>query len=73
MTGGLHLKTQDKPALRRSLVSRFLLVIEQVGNVCNTTMVSNAWANGQELHVHGWIYRLEDGLLHDLDVTSTGN
>jgi len=45
-----------------------LNVIEQVGNVCNTTMVSNAWKTGQELHVHGWIYRLEDGLLQDLEV-----
>jgi len=49
-----------------------LNVIEQVANVCNTSMVSNAWKSGQELHVHGWIYRLADGLLHDLDVTVTG-
>ncbi len=49
-----------------------LNVMEQVANVCNTTMVRDAWADGQELAVHGWIYRLEDGLLHDLDVTATG-
>jgi carbonic anhydrase len=49
-----------------------LNVIEQVANVCNTTMVRDAWASGQELAVHGWIYRLEDGLLHDLDVSTTG-
>ena len=49
-----------------------LNVIEQVSNVCDTTMVSDAWAAGQDLAVHGWIYRLEDGLLHDLDVTVTG-
>jgi carbonic anhydrase len=48
-----------------------LNVIEQVAHVCNTTMISNAWDSGQELHVHGWIYRLSDGLLHDLDVTVT--
>jgi carbonic anhydrase len=48
-----------------------LNVIEQVSNVCNTTMVRDAWAAGQQLAVHGWIYRLEDGLLHDLDVTMT--
>ncbi|NNJ70198.1 MAG: carbonate dehydratase [Kiritimatiellales bacterium] len=47
-----------------------LNVIEQVANVCDTTMVSNAWKNGQELCVHGWIYRLEDGLLRDLGVTA---
>lgn len=50
-----------------------LNVIEQVSNVCNTTMVRDAWANGQDLTVHGWIYRLEDGLLHDMDVTMTGH
>jgi len=50
-----------------------LNVMEQVANVCNTTMVRDAWAAGQQLAVHGWIYRLEDGLLHDLDVTMTGD
>ena len=49
-----------------------LNVIEQVSNVGNTTMVRDAWAAGQDLALHGWIYRLEDGLLHDLDVTMTG-
>jgi len=50
-----------------------LNVIEQVANVCNTTMVRDAWAARQELSVHGWIYRLEDGLLRDLNVTATGD
>lgn len=45
-----------------------LNVKEQVANVCHTTIVQNAWRSGQELTVHGWIYRLEDGLLRDLDV-----
>ncbi|MDZ8118018.1 carbonate dehydratase [Pontiella agarivorans] len=49
-----------------------LNVVEQVGNVCSTTIVQNAWKSGQQLHVHGWIYRLEDGLLRDMDVTATG-
>lgn len=44
-------------------------VIEQVYNVCHTTIVQGAWRRGQELSVHGWIYGLQDGLLHDLDVT----
>jgi carbonic anhydrase len=48
-----------------------LNVIEQVANVCDTTMVRNAWKRGQELTIHGWIYRLEDGLLRDLDVCTT--
>ena len=50
-----------------------LNIIEQVSNVSNTTMVRKAWKRGQELAVHGWIYRLEDGLIQDLDVTATGS
>ena len=46
-----------------------LNVIEQVANVCQTTIARDAWARGQELTVHGWIYGLKDGLLRDLDVT----
>jgi carbonic anhydrase len=49
-----------------------LNVIEQVINVCNTTTVRNAWKSGQELAVHGWIYGIEDGILHDLDICVTG-
>ena len=45
-----------------------LNVIEQVLNVSRTTIVQNAWARGQELAVHGWIYGVENGLLHDLDI-----
>lgn len=48
-----------------------LNVIEQVVNVCQTTIVQDAWARGQKLAVHGWIYGLRDGLLRDLDVTSS--
>jgi carbonic anhydrase len=62
----------EDPVARKDRLCE-LNVIEQVANVCNTTMVSNAWKSGQELHVHGWIYRLEDGLLQDLDVTITGS
>lgn len=45
-----------------------LHVIEQVANVCQTTIVQQAWAQGQDLTIHGWIYGLEDGLLRDLNV-----
>jgi carbonic anhydrase len=44
-------------------------VIEQVANVSNTTVVRDAWARGQELAVHGWVYDLQDGLLRDLVVS----
>jgi carbonic anhydrase len=46
-----------------------LNVIEQVANVCQTTIVQDAWERGQEVQVHGWIYGLHDGRLRDLDVT----
>lgn len=46
-----------------------LNVIEQVANICQTTIVRDAWESGQELAIHGWIYGLEDGLLRDLKVT----
>ena len=49
-----------------------LNVIEQVANVCQTTIALDAWERGQELSVHGWIYGLKDGLLRDLGVTITG-
>ncbi len=48
-----------------------LNVVEQVANVCHTTIVQNAWKNGQELAVHGWIYSIEDGILRDLNVCVT--
>jgi carbonic anhydrase len=48
-----------------------LNVIEQVANVCHTTIAREAWERGQPLAVHGWIYGLQDGLLKDLDVTVT--
>jgi carbonic anhydrase len=48
-----------------------LNVIEQVFNVCHTTIARDAWERGQELAVHGWIYSLRDGLLKDLNVTIT--
>lgn len=48
-----------------------LNVIEQVANVCQTTIVRDAWVRGQELTVHGWIYGLKDGLLRDLGATVT--
>ena len=43
-----------------------LNVIQQVANVCHTTIVQDAWRRGQRLTIHGWIYSLHDGLLRDL-------
>ena len=49
-----------------------LNVAEQVVNVCQTTIVEDAWARGQPLTVHGVVYGLEDGLLRDLRVSASG-
>jgi carbonic anhydrase len=48
-----------------------LNVVEQVVNVCQTTIVEDAWARGQDLTVHGVIYGLDDGLLRDLGVSAS--
>ena len=47
-----------------------LNVIEQVVNVCRTTIVQDAWDRGQALAVHGWVYSLRDGIVRDLKVTT---
>ena len=46
-----------------------LNVIEQVANICQTTIVQDAWERGQPLTIHSWVYGLQDGLLRDLGVT----
>jgi carbonic anhydrase len=46
-----------------------LNVIEQVTNLCQTTILQDAWERGQNVTVHGWVYGLHDGLLRDLGMT----
>ncbi|KAJ1504192.1 hypothetical protein HMI55_002123 [Coelomomyces lativittatus] len=48
-----------------------LNVAQSVKNVCATTIVQNAWHRSQELSVHGWCYRIEDGIIRDLDICVT--
>jgi carbonic anhydrase len=43
-----------------------LNVLEQVVNVCQTTILQDAWSRGQDVTVHGWCYRLDDGRVRDL-------
>jgi carbonic anhydrase len=57
-------------ALGRKLVE--LNVVEQVGNVCRTTILRDAWRRGQKVEVHGLVYGLEDGLLRPLGITIDG-
>jgi carbonic anhydrase len=49
-----------------------LNVVEQVANICRTTVVRDAWSRGQVLSVHGWVYGLRDGLVRDLHTTASG-
>jgi len=49
-----------------------LNVIEQAANVCLTTVVADAWARGQSLAVHGWVYGLNDGRVHELGMDVEG-
>ena len=44
-------------------------VIEQVGNVAMSNVLLDAWARGQKVSIHGWVYGLKDGLAKDLGVT----
>jgi carbonic anhydrase len=64
-------KLADENAAANRLAE--LNVIEQVANVCQTTIARDAWERGQELSVHGWIYGIEDGLLRDLNASVSGN
>ena len=49
-----------------------LNVVEQASHVCGSSVVQDAWARGQEVAVHAWIYGLEDGLIRDLAASVSG-
>jgi carbonic anhydrase len=68
-----HLEWLEQlPAARRLPALVELNVLEQALNVCQTTVVQDAWQRGQEVVVHGWVYGLHNGLLRDLTMTVTG-
>jgi carbonic anhydrase len=74
----VHSKHDARVAMIPDIAQRIdrlceLNVIEQVRNVCQTTVVRDAWDRGQELAVHGWVYGLKDGLLRDLGTTVTNS
>jgi len=48
-------------------------VKEQVTDLAKTSIVQNAWRNGQELCLHGWVYGLDTGIVKDLQVNFCGN
>ncbi len=49
-----------------------LNVIEQVVNVCVSTVLLDAWARGQKVQIHGWAFGVHDGLLNDLGMSVGG-
>ncbi len=68
-----HRKRLDHlPAAEQEDILCEMNVIEQVGNVALSTVLQDAWARGQEVAVHGWVYGLKDGLLKNLQVTMNG-
>ena len=69
-----HQLELDAVADRRARLDRLceLNVNQQVRNVASDVFVQDAWARGQELSVHGWVYSLSNGLVTDLDVTVGG-
>jgi carbonic anhydrase len=66
-----HREELEAIATPRARLDRLceLNVLRQVANVASDVFVQEAWARGQSLHVHGWIYSLADGLVKDLNVT----
>ncbi len=50
-----------------------LNVQEQVLDLAKTSIVQEAWRNGQQLHLHGWVYDVKDGLVQDLSITLRDN
>ena len=66
-----HRQTLDKIESHAERLDRIceLNVVEQVENVCNTTIMEDAWKSGQEVTVHGLVYGLHDGHLRNLDVS----
>ncbi|RYY29787.1 MAG: carbonate dehydratase [Sphingobacteriaceae bacterium] len=66
----LDLLTDEKQRVNR-LVE--LNVMEGVNNLCGTSIVQNAWENGKELSIHGWVYELSSGFITDLKVSAKSN
>ena len=68
-----HHKELDAIADETQRARRFVEVnvMEQVHDLCKTSIVQNAWKKKQPLHVHGWVYDIHDGIIKDLEVTFT--
>ena len=66
----LHKNVLDNITDQQERFDKFveLNVVEQVFDLAKTSIVQNAWKNDQDLHLHGWVYRVSSGIIKDLDV-----
>ena len=63
---------ENLPEAHRADALCDLNVIEQVVNVCVSTVMIDAWAKGQKVNIHGWTFGVDDGLLQDLEMNISG-
>jgi carbonic anhydrase len=70
-----HQKELNEIKDEKARFNRFveLNVVEQVLDLAKTSIVQGAWESGQEVHVHGWVYDVKDGLINDLKITIKDN
>jgi carbonic anhydrase len=70
-----HQKELNEIKDEKERFNRFveLNVMEQVLDLAKTSIVQGAWESGQEVHVHGWVYDVKDGLINDLKITIKDN
>lgn len=70
-----HQKELDSLTDEAGKLNRYveLNVIEQVFDLAKTSIVQNAWSKNQELSIHGWVYKLNDGIIKDLNVNFKNN
>jgi carbonic anhydrase len=70
-----HATELNAISVERDRFNRFveLNVVEQVFDLAKTTIVQGAWKKKKELHIHGWVYDVADGLINDLEVTIRNN
>lgn len=71
----LHHKELNSIEDEKKKFDRFveLNVQEQVWDLAKTSIIQQAWENGQQVHLHGWVYDIKDGIIQDLDITLKNN
>src|SRR5690606_25476205 len=70
-----HQKELDSIEDEQKRFDRFveLNVYEQVYDLAKTSIIQNAWERKQDVHLHGWVYGINNGLIKDLDITIKDN